>query len=478
VIAALLLLAPLQAAAEPPDRSAPPRPGPAPAYQVAAPERALLSNGLPVLILPSHEVPLADVLLVVRCGAAADPADLPGLAAWTAAMLDEGAGGRDALALADAVDGLGARLTTGATWDSSVASLHVPVARLELGLELLGDVALRPTFLEEEWDRLREERRTAFVQDRDDPATLARLASARAVFGPTHRYGIALEGTPGSLERAQLADLRRFHRAYYRPDHAFLVVAGDVTRDTLLPLLERRFGSWKAEGRVVPPPALPPPPSRQGRDVVIVDKPGSSQSVLSAVHEAPAGLRPLDPENAVMNTLLGGSFSSRLNANLREEHGYAYGARSGFDLREHGGLFRAASAVATDVTAPAARELVRELERIRTPAAPPEVERARAYLALTFPTNFETGADRAGFWAEADRLAVPEDSVRRFMERAGSVDPESVRLAAVRDVHPERMRLVVVGDAAEIRAALEGLGLGPVTQWTVDTLLPGPPPPP
>ncbi|HEX5041836.1 MAG TPA: pitrilysin family protein [Candidatus Polarisedimenticolaceae bacterium] len=455
--------------------TSPPPLGPTPTFHLSEPERTTLSNGIPVLLVRTGSVPLVDVRLVVRAGATSDPVGRPGLADWTAAMLLEGAAGKDPLAFAEAVDRLGARLSVVTGWDASTLALHAPLSRLEPALALMADAALRPSLRAEDWKRLAERRATAFLEARDDPGDLSAFAVARAVWGAEHRYGVPVQGSPASLAGATLEQVAAFHRTQWRPDRAVLVVAGAVERDQVFPLLERTFGSWKAGGPAPPERQISMPvtrrPPRKGFEVILVDRPGAAQSVLSAAGRTSETLRPFDPANAVMNNLLGGSFTSRLNDNLREQHGYAYGAGSGFDLRRRGGVFEAGASVATDVTAPALGELIRELGRIRTPASAQEVERARTYFALSFPQEFATTREVAAFWAEVETKEVPLERVRALVSSVLRVDPSTLAESADRDVRPEELVYVVVGDRSKVERDLRRAGLGPTRVWTVEDLL-------
>lgn len=453
------------------DRSRPPAPETPKPWRAEAPVRFTLDNGLEVLLVERHQVPLVDVVVQVRSGASHDPLDLPGAASWTSAMLTEGAGSRGALEFADAVDFLGASLAADAGWEGSRVMLHVPSARLDEGLGLLADATLRPTFPAAEWARLRERKRTEFVQWRDNPYALSQLARDRALWG-AHRYALPKSGTPASLEKVTLADLKEFHRTRYTVDNAFVVVVGDVTRADAERLLEKHFATWKKapEGFKQPVWRAPPAP-KGGPAVVLVDKPGAPQSLVAALARAPDALEELDPGVEVMNTLLGGSFSSRLNQNLREENQYSYGARSSFDLREHGNVFLAMAAVATPVTAPATSEMLKELKLIKSYVEDSEAARARGYLALTFPTTFETGGAVASFWAWAYAKGVPPSRVERFPERALAQDERDVLLAARKSLPLDQLRIVVVGDRDVVEPQLAKLGVGPVTVWTADELL-------
>jgi len=455
------------------DRSAPPKPGPVRPLRLPPVERLALSNGLPVLLVPMHEVPVVEVLLVVRAGAAADPAGREGLARMTADMLDEGAGGKDALALADAVDFLGAQLDTAASWDASTVRLRVPTARLADALPLLADVALRPDFPEGELARLRKEALTDLLQARDVPGRIASRALAQAVFGTAHRYGRPEGGDAGSIRALTVADLRAFHAGRFVPPAATLVVAGDVTRE-VLPQLEKAFGAWRAPSAPAAAAVTAPAPL-EGRTVWLVDKPGAAQSAIRIGAVGPSWSAPGYAPAEVMNTLLGGSFTSRLNDNLREQHGYTYGARSGLQRNRTGGLFVALADVQTDKTAPATTEFVKELERIRTPAAPEEVERARSYAALGYAGDFETTTQVARRMADRVVYDLPEGFFEEFVPKALAVDVASLQSAARAVVDPARMAFVVVGDRKAVEGPLRALGLGTVRTLTVDDVM-GPAP--
>jgi zinc protease len=457
------------------DRSHPPQPGSPRPLKLPAFERKALSNGIPVVLVGMHEVPVVEVVLVVRAGATADPAGREGLASMTAEMLDEGAAGRDALALADAIDFLGANLETAADWDASTVSLRVPIARLGDALPIMADVALRPDFPDKELARLRKEALTALLQARDVPGRIASRALAEAVFGKAHRYGRPETGDAASLSALTVAELRSFHDSRYAPAVSTLVVVGDVTSESALPLLEKAFGSWKPPAAAPAPPVVPAPPQVRGRTLWLVDKPGSVQS---AIRIGRVGVSWTDPQYAtteVMNTLLGGSFTSRLNDNLREKHGYTYGAASRFARYRTGGLFAALADVQTDKTAPALTEFMNELTRIRTPPTAQEAERARSYAALRYPEQFETTQQVAGHVVEKVVYDLPDGFFEQFVPKALAVDAAAIRKVADAEVDPAGMAIVVVGDRSKIEAPIRALNLGPIKDLTVDDVM-GPAP--
>ena len=450
----------------------PPSPGPPRPLTLPPVERHALSNGLAVHLVESHEVPTVELVLAVGSGAAADPGGRPGVAAMTANLLDEGAGGRDALALADALDFLGADLGSSSSWDYSLVRLHVPVARLEQALPLMADVALRPDFPERELVRLRKEALTTLLQARDEPREVAQVALLQAVFGPDHRYHRPAGGDAASLKDMGVAHVREFHRGHYGPGNAALVVVGDVDA-SVLPLLEKAFGAWSGERPAAA--SVPPPPQVAGRQLWLIDKPGAPQSVIRIGRVGPPRATPRYHALEVMNTLLGGSFTSRLNDNLREQHGYAYGAGSTFGYRKVAGLFLAAADVQTPSTAAALTEFLKELERIRTPPAPEEVARARGYLAYGHAGDFETTRQIAARVADRVIYGLPADALEAFVPKVLAVGPADVASAARDHVDTRSLAIVVVGDRKAVEPGLKSLGIAPLKTLGVDDVM-GPPP--
>ena len=467
----LVVLGGVVSAQDRPDRSKPPTLAPAAPLKLPAIAKRSLANGLAVWVVESHEVPIVQLSLTVRAGGDDDPAGKFGTASLTAAMLDEGAGSRSALEIADAIEFLGATLTTTSSYDASAIRLNVPVERLDEALTLFADVAQRPGFPEKEVERLRQERLTALLQARDDAASIAAMAFARIVFGAEHRYGTGLIGTETSLKALSPSDLRAFHAAYYQPPNATLLVVGDTTVDAVMPRLEKTFGVWRpatAPGRDVVATAAP---QLRQRQVYIVDKADAEQSQIRigavGVPRSTPDYFPL----LVLNTVLGGSFTSRLNQNLREEHGYAYGASSGFDMRLSAGPFVAAAGVQTDKTAEAIGEFFNELNGIRMPIGTDELAKAKNYIALGFPAEFETATDLSRRLEELVIYRLPDDYFERHVANVMAVTAEGVRGTADKYILPSRFAVVVVGDRKTIEPGVRALNLGPVRVMTVQEAL-------
>lgn len=468
-LAAAIAVAALSAQ-QAPDRSKPPALGPAPSLKLPAIQKQKLSNGLPVWIVEHHEVPLAQINLIVRSGSAADPIGKYGVGSLAAAMLDEGAGTRSALELADALEFLGANLSTSSSFDYSAIRMSVPVSKLGDALPLMSDVALRPTFPAGDLDRLKKERLTALLQARDNPAALAQLAFPRVVFGPTHRYGTSANGLPPAIEAFTVDDLQSFYRAHYRPDNATLLIVGDTTPAAAMPMLEKAFGSWKSD-RMAPLVAeVPIAPQLKSRQIFVVDKPEAAQSQIRIGWVGVARSTPDYAALEVLNTIFGGSFTSRLNQNLREKHGYSYGASSAFDTRLSAGPFVAAAGVQTDKTGPALGEFFNELDAIGALVPEEELNKAKNYVALGFPGEFETTGDMARKLEELVVYNLPDDTFTKFVSAVTSVTAADLQKLAARYIQPDRMAVVIVGDRKAIEGPIRELNLGPITFIAIDDL--------
>jgi len=448
------------------DRSKPPALGAAPALTLPPIQRGALSNGLQVLLVESHEAPLVQVNLLIRAGSGDDPAGKFGVASLALAMLDEGAGARSALEIADAVEFLGADLSTTSSFDASAVRLNVPVARLTDALPLMADVALRPTFPQTELDRLRQERITALLQARDDAESVAPTAFARLLYGPSHRYGTDAMGTQATLKAMSTGDLRSFHAAMVQPANAVLVVTGDTTLDRMRPLLDQHFGGWKAGTAPARTPIAAAPQPAQGQ-IYIVDMPGAEQSQIRIGWVGVPRSTPDYVTLQVLNTVLGGPFTSRLNLNLRETHGYTYGANSRFTMRLAPGPFAAAAGVQTDKTSEALQEFFNELNAITKPVPADELGKAKNYVALGFPAEFETSQDLASRLEEMVIYRLPDDYFERYVANIQSVTPEAVQQAAATHIQPGRFAVVIVGDRKVIEPGIGALKLGPVRVLSV-----------
>ncbi len=455
--------------AQKPDRSKPPELGPPASLKLPAVQRFELSNGLPVVLMEKHSVPVVQVNLLVNTGSAMDPRDQSGLASLAAAMMDEGAGTRSSLELADAIDFLGAHISSWAGQHTSGVNLHSPVSKIDAALALMADIAIRPTFPKEELERLRKERLTSLAQWHDQPGVIASVEFNQALYGSRHPYGVPSIGNEKSIRGFRIGDLQGFHKAYYNPKNATLIVVGDVTRSAIEKSLESVFASWT--GGTTATVNWPDAAQVEKRVVYLVDKPGAAQSEIRIGRIGVTRLTEDYFPLIVMNTILGGSFSSRLNQNLRETHGYSYGAGSYFDMRPLPGPFLAASAVQTDVTDKALTEFMKELNGILLTIPDNELTRAKNYVALGYPDSFESVAQIAGMLGEMITYNLPEDYFNTYVGNVLAVTKEDVQRVAKTYIDPAKMVIVVVGDRKTVEKGMKSLNLGPLQNMTIEEVL-------
>jgi zinc protease len=444
------------------DRAKPPALPPPPALKLPAMQTTMFPNGLTLAVVEMHKVPVVDVQLLVDAGAARDPSAAPGLATFTATMLQQGAGARSALDIADEAAFLGAQLGTAASFDGATASMHVPKRRLEAALDLLADVVLRPSFADSEIVRQRELRAAQLVQQRDEPVSVANIAFPAIVYGREHPYGHPLNGTDSATARLARERVAEFYRTYYRPNDARLLIVGDVTLAEARRLAAARFGGWE-RGDVPAFPSPPAPPPAAARTVYLIDKPGAAQSVVRIGHAGPVRTTPDWFALEVLNTIVGGAFTSRLNQNLRETHGYTYGAFSQFAPRRLGGAFVALASVVTAKTDSSLIEFLKELRRIRDDTvAAPELAKAKAYLTLGLPGDFETTGGAAARFRELLSFGLPLDYYDHYVDRINAITAADVQRVARQYIDPDHFDIVVVGDKSQIEAGIKALNEGPI----------------
>ena len=455
-----LLSAGAAQAQQAPDRSAPPPVGKAPDVVLPALQEFTLDNGLRVLLMEKRDVPLVQLNLLIGAGTVRDPEAEPGLASMTAAMLDEGAAGRAALEIADAFEMLGARFGVGAGTHTASMSLRVPSQRLAEALRIAADVMLRPDFPAAELDRLREERLTSLVRRYDEPNAIAGSLFSQTLYGAEHPYGRDDAGTAASLRAMTPADLREFHGQYYSPANTTAIIVGDIDRGAAERLLEDAFGEWPRTD--VRRETIADAAQVRGRVIYLVDKPGSAQSVVQLGRIGVP--RSTDDYFAleVMNVILGGSFTSRLNQNLREDKGYSYGARSGFGWLPFAGPWSASAAVQTQSTGPAIAEFMKELRGMHEPIPADEIERARNFLAMRYPAGFQSVAGIAGRLAELVQYGLPADYFNRYVANVLAVTKEDVERVAREYIDPENVAIFVVGDREVIEQQVRDLNLGDI----------------
>jgi zinc protease len=446
------------------DRSKLPDPGTPPDTKFPTLERATLSNGLKVVLAQRRAIPQVRFDLLLDAGFAADQAGIPGTASLAMAMLDEGTARRTSLQISDQLAQLGANLGTGSKLDVSSVSIEALKENLDASLDVFGDVILNPTFPRGDLERLKKQRLAQIQQEKADPLGLALRIFPALIYGPTHAYSNPWtgSGTEESSAKITREDLVRFHQAWFKPNHATLVVVGATSMAEIRPRLERLFAGWKP-GEV--PAKNIATVDRQPRPVVyLVDRPGSLQSVIIAGHIAPPKANPQEVTIETLNSVLGGDFSSRVNMNLREDKHWSYGAFTFFRDARGQRPFVAYAPVQTDKTKEALIELDKELRGIvkGRPIEPAELSRAQASLTLTLPGSWETMSALAGSIGNIVTYGLDDRYYDTFAEKVRAQTVEGVTTVAGEVLHPDQLIWVVVGDRAKIEPGLRELKLGEI----------------
>lgn len=430
----------------------------APVVREGALTRERLANGLTVLVLEDPRIPRVSLGVTLRRGAGSEGPDEAGLAALTAEVMKRGAGDRDALALARAVDALGASLSVGTGWDSTTAQVSGLSRDLPALFDLLADVVRRPRLAADEVARAREEQAAALAQAVDDPSTLQSWYTARAVY-PEHRYGTPVQGERDSVARLEARAVRDFHRRTFVPGNAIFHASGDVDAEDVLRRVRDAFGDW--EPAEVPEDAPDTPdPAPEGRRILIVDRPDLGQTRISVAHEGIARTSDVRIPATLMNSVLGGGgFSSRLMDRVRADAGLTYGVWSGFGLRRRPGPF----VVATFTRVPEARRVVdlllAEIEKIREePPTESELRDAKSLAVGRFAMELETSAAVMSSLVDLEVYDLPQDALDTYRGRVRAVTPEEAAESARQLLHPDRAALVLVGPAEALRPQLEDLG--------------------
>ena len=443
------------------DRNSPPEPGEIRAFDFPDVDRTALANGLDLRVARVARLPAVSVNLFVRAGESALAEDVAGLAVLTGDALEGGSGRKSGTELAEALERIGARLGVSTGWEGTSVSLSCLADRLEEGMSLLAEAVLEPAFPEEEVDRTRDQQLAGIRQRRMDPGSQASDEAARRVFAPGIPYARSAAGSEASVAPLGRNHLRGFADAYFRPQRGGLVVVGDVSFHEMEALTSRHFGDWTG----APPPSngFTVEPRTRERRIWVADRPGSVQSEIRVGHVGVERSHPDVFAITVANTLLGGAFTSRLNLNLRERNGFTYGVRSRFAFRRQPGSFQVSTSVGTEVTGPAVREILAELERLVSDGpSSEEVEASRDYIAGVFPLRLETVSQVAGRITEQVIYDLDDDYHSTYRDRVRGVTTDDAAGAVRRHIRPAEAQIVVVGDAATVVPTLEALAVGPV----------------
>jgi len=440
----------------------PPRP-----YQFPRYERAQLANGLQLVVAPMRKLPITTVVALIDAGAVCGYRGKEGIAGLTSELLLEGTREFNGAELAERLESLGTSIDPSANWDGTWLTFTALKEQLAPSLSLLAQVLREPAFPEREVERLKAERLADLLKLRAEPRGLADVMFSKVLYDPSSRFTMPEAGSETSVPQITQDDVRRFYRWRYQPRSVTLVIVGDITTDEAVRLASQSFGDW--QGSTAETCSVNDQPARRTRALHIVAKPDAKQSELRIGNVGiPRSHRDYHA-TVVMNAVLGGLFSSRINLNLRERHGYTYGAFSHFDWRRHAGPFVVSTAVQSEVTAPAAREAVGELERIRQDkVTEDELSLATSYLDGVFPIRYETTHAIAGALAALIEYRLPDDFYDRYRDQVRSVTTEDVLRVAQAHVHPNDLQLLVVGDPEMVRRPCEAMGFGAATLYDTE----------
>ncbi len=460
-IAAVVWLAALPAAAQVQNWPSEDPPQPLEAREVTFPpyEVRTLENGLQIIVVQHHEQPAVSLRLLIRAGAAQDPTDKPGVAALVASLLDQGTTKKGAREIADTIDTIGGALGAGAGTDLSFVNVIVMNDSLALGFDLLADVVRRPAFAPDEIERQRQQTLSSLQVSTEDPEYVANTVIDRLIYG-FHPYGRPTSGTPESIASIARADLKAFHDTFFAPNNCVLAVVGDVDADAAFPGIQRAFGDWAR--REIPESANDgvPGPTRR---VVVVDRPGAVQTEIRVGHVA---IPRKHPDFLALNMaakILGGEGANRLHGVLRTQRGLTYGASADLDsLKQSGGLVGETD-TRSDATAEVLRLIVDEFWRLqRDRVGTRELADVKAYLTGNFPLTIETPDAIALQVLNAVFYGLDLEEVETFRERVDAITPDDIQRVARAYLRPDRLSVVLVGDASRFIHTLHGAGFDTV----------------
>ena len=444
------------------DRSKAPAPGPPPVLRVPAWTRSTLGNGAELVVSEKHDLPLVSFTITIAGGFnQADPARRRGVADITAAMMKEGTKSKDGEALANALQLLGTDVTIRIGGESGTVAFQCIASRFPATLDILGDMLVNPAFPAEALERLRAQRLVALVQARDQTSAIASRVFPRLVYGDAHPYGQNV--TDDTLKAITRDDVVAFHRAYFRPGQALVTVVGDVGAAAARASIEKALAAWPRGGET-PAFQYPPPLASRTSTIYLADKPGAAQSSFSIGTSGPPRSTPDYYALQVMNTMLGGMFQSRLNANIREDKGYSYGVSSSFAFGKGPGAFRAGGDIVSAKSDAALLEFMKELRGIRgeRPITDDELSTAKDALTQRLPGTFASAQSINNAIVALWTQGLPDDYYQQYAARIAAVRREDVVRVARQYVDVDHLVIVIVGDRSTIEAPLRATRLAPI----------------
>jgi zinc protease len=428
-------------------RSQPPAPLPPRPIVIPTPRETVLANGLKIVVVEDHRLPLVNYRLAFRVGTAFDPPQIPGLTDLLAGLLPEGTQARTSRELADEVARMGANLSAGANSDYTIVAASALSQFNKEILDLMAEVVLQPSFPENEVELAKQNTKESLRQQRAQPSFLASEMVSRVMFGD-HPYAIVAP-TPESIDRSSREEFVRFHRTNFVPNNAVFIAVGNVKYDEIVKKLESLFSTWERGADLVTD--FPAPPARDKRTAYLVDRRGSAQSNIVIANSGIVRTSPDYFPMLLMHTVLGANASSRLFMNLREEKGYTYGAYTNLDARRTAGTFRATAEVRTPVTGDSLKEFFYELNRIRTDlVSDKEINDAKSYLTGVFPIRLETQEGLTDQLVQIKMLNLPDDYLQHYRDRVQAVTVAEIQRVANKYVKPDEAAVIVVGDGSAV----------------------------
>ena len=452
------------------DRSKMPAMGQPETLNLPPMQQTTLSNGLKVVLAERHSAPVVNFSMMVDSGYASDSPELPGVASLALRMLEEGTATRGSLEIGEQLESLGANYVAITNLDGAFVQLNVLKATMPKALDVYADILLRPAFAQAELDRLRKDQLAAIAREKSNPSAMALRVIPGIIYGKGHAYALPLSGsgTEAAVARITRDDLVKYHQGWFKPNNATLLVVGDTTLAEMKPLLEKTFGAWKAAE--VPKKNLVDVKPPEKRVVYLMDRPGAQQSVIYGVQLAPPRNSPDALPLQVVNNIFGGTFSSRINMNLREDKHWSYGVNARLPSALGQRLYLSSSPVQTDKTRESLKELVQEYANIAgaKPITAAELMNAQSNETLGLPGSFETAAQLSNAYQTILQYKLPDDYYNTFTQNVMAMTPQQANAMAARLINPDKLVWVVVGDMSQVEAGIRELKLGDVVKIDAD----------
>jgi zinc protease len=446
------------------DRSKEPELGKPMSLSLPPMQKAKLSNGLNIVLAERHTAPVVNFSLLVDSGYAGDPANAPGTASFSQRMLEEGTPTRDSLKIGEELESLSANFNAGSNLDWAVVNLNTLKLTMGKALDIYGDLILHPAYPQKEFDRLKKERLAGIRREKVEPQSMALRVIPQLLYGKGHPYGVPFTGTgtEASLEKMTREDLVKWHETWFKPNNATLLIVGDTTLKEITPQLEKIFAAWKPGE--VPKKNIAPVEAAPKTELYLIDRPGSGQSVIFGGLLAPPRNDPNAVPMQIVNNVFGGTFSARINMNLREDKHWSYGTFAAIPAARGQRPYFSVAPVQTDKTKESLAELVKEYHDIigSRPIEEKELEREQANATLGLPGSFETVQQLAGAYSQIIQYGLPEDYFNTFTQKVLAMTPDSANAIAKKLIQPDHVVWVVVGDMSKVEAGIRDLNLGEI----------------